>query len=178
MIIEMFGGGFGFHDDVRAISLNYLRCAVSTRACKSIINKDLLGCHMCWSILLVFFNNFMYLFIWLCCVFLAAWAFYQLTEQGLLSSYEKHGLLIAVVSRVAEHGLQARGLQYLQILGSRAQAQQLWHTAQLLSDMWDLLRSGIKLLSPAMAGRFFFTEPLNVGVLSPSKCLQLDGVLN
>ena len=70
MIIEMFGGGFGFHDDVRAISLNYLRCAVSTRACKSIINKDLLGCHMCWSILLVFLNNFMYLFIWLCCVLL------------------------------------------------------------------------------------------------------------
>ena len=37
-----------------------------------------------------------------------------------------HGLLIAVASLVAEHRLQAHGLQQLWLGGSRAQAQQLW----------------------------------------------------
>ena len=31
--------------------------------------------------------------------------------------------------------------------------------AQLLCSMWDLLGSGIKLVTPALAGRFFTTEP-------------------
>ena len=31
--------------------------------------------------------------------------------------------------------------------------------AQLLCGMWDLPRPGIKLASPALAGRFFTTEP-------------------
>ena len=38
------------------------------------------------------------------------------------------GLLTAVASLVAEHGLQACGLQQLWLAGSRAQAQQLWYT--------------------------------------------------
>ena len=38
---------------------------MSTRACKSVINKDLLGCHVCWSILLFFLNNFKYVCIYL-----------------------------------------------------------------------------------------------------------------
>ena len=33
-----------------------------------------------------------------------------------------------MASLAAEHRLQARGLQWLWLLGSRAQAQQLWHT--------------------------------------------------
>ena len=41
--------------------------------------------------------------------------------------------------------------QYLWLLGSRA---------QLLFNMWDLPRSGIESVSPALAGGFFSTEPL------------------
>lgn len=105
MIIEMFGGGFGFHDDVRAISLNYLRCAVSTRACKSIINKDLLGCHMCWSILLVFFNNFMYLFTWAMLGLCFCKGSSLIVASGGYFIVTMHRLLIVAASFVAEHGL-------------------------------------------------------------------------
>ena len=48
-------------------------------------------------------------------------------ERGLLF-VAVCGLLIAVASLVAEHGLQARGLQQLWLAGSRAQAQQWWCT--------------------------------------------------
>ena len=49
------------------------------------------------------------------------------SERGLLL-VSVHGLLIVVASLVAEHGLQVRGLQQLWLVGSRAQAQQLWRT--------------------------------------------------
>ena len=51
--------------------------------------------------------------------------FLQLWQWGLLF-VAAHGLLIAVASLVAEHGLQAHGLQQLWLTGSRAQAQKLW----------------------------------------------------
>ena len=66
-----------------------------------------------------------------CC----ARAFSSCSERGLLFIVV-HGLLIVVASLVAEHGLQARGLQQLWLAGFqqlwltgfRAQAQQLWCT--------------------------------------------------
>ena len=58
-----------------------------------------------------------------CC----AWAFSSCGKWGLLF-VAVCGLLIAVASLASEHGLQARGLQQLWLAGSRAQAQQLWHT--------------------------------------------------
>ena len=73
-----------------------------------------------------FFIFTYYLFIYL---FLAALglrccmrAFSSCGEQGLLFVAVR-GLLIAVASLVAEHGLQARRLRYLGLEGSRAQAQ-------------------------------------------------------
>ena len=78
-----------------------------------------------------FFNLF-YLFLFI--LFLAALglhccaqAFSSCGEWGLLFTVVR-GLLIAVASLVAEHGLQARRLQQLWLTGSRAQAQQLWRT--------------------------------------------------
>ena len=73
-----------------------------------------------------------------------------------LSSCGKRGpLFIAVrgppltiaASLVAEHRLQMRRLSKC---GSRA---------QLLRDMWDLPRPGLKPVSPALAGRFSTTAP-------------------
>ena len=54
-----------------------------------------------------FFLIYIYLFIylfWLCWVFVAARAFSSCSERGLLFVVV-HGLLIAVASLVAEHGL-------------------------------------------------------------------------
>ena len=51
----------------------------------------------------------------------------------------------------------------------RAWAPQCGAWVQLLRGMWDLPRSGIEPVSPAMAGRFFTTEPL-VSPESPLKC--------
>ena len=45
--------------------------------------------------------------------------------------------------------------QQLWFQGSRPQAQYLWH----MGFMWDLPGAGIELVSPALAGRFFTTEP-------------------
>ena len=49
-------------------------------------------------------------------------------EQGLLSSRGAKPL-IALISLVEEYQLQEGGLQWLQLPGSRAQAQKLWHRA-------------------------------------------------
>ena len=48
-------------------------------------------------------------------------------EQGPLFAAVR-GPLIVVASPVAEHGFQVRRPQRLWLAGSRAQAQQLWHT--------------------------------------------------
>ena len=58
-----------------------------------------------------------------------------------------HGPLIIAASLVAEHRLQMRRLSNR---GSRA---------QLLHGMWDLPRSGLKPVSPALAGGFLTTVP-------------------
>ena len=75
-----------------------------------------------------FFNFIGTLFIFGCVgSSVRARAFSSCGKQGLLF-VAVHGLLMAVASLVAEHRLQARGLQQLCLAGSRAQAQQLWRT--------------------------------------------------
>ena len=44
-------------------------------------------------------------------------------------------------------------------MGSRAQVQQLRRTGLVALGHWDLPGSGIKSVSPALAGRFFTNEP-------------------
>ena len=89
---------------------------------------ELQGQYQGSHVLFLFFYEFIY-FIYLflaalglCC---CAQAFSSCGEWGLLLVAVR-GLLIAVASLVAEHGLQAPGLQQLWLVGSRAQAQQLW----------------------------------------------------
>ena len=59
------------------------------------------------------------------------------------SSWDKQGLLSAVVL----------GLLLLRSTGSRARG------LKLLRGTWNLLRPEIEPVSPALAGRFFTTEP-------------------
>ena len=61
------------------------------------------------------------------------WVFSSCREQGLLF-IALQGCVTAVVSLIVEHGLRARGLQELQLVGCRAQAQQVWHTG--LAALW------------------------------------------
>ena len=72
--------------------------------------------------------------------------FTLVVESGGCSLVAVHGLLTAVASLVLEHEPEHR----LSSCGP-------W--AQLLLGMWNLPGSGIKPESPALAGRFFTTEP-------------------
>ena len=57
-----------------------------------------------------FFKFYLFIYFWLCWVFVAARGLFSgCSEQGLLFVVV-HELLIAVASLVAEHGLEARGL--------------------------------------------------------------------
>ena len=114
----------------------------------------------------ILINLFIYLFwavLGLCC---CARAFSSCGERGLLFLVVR-GLLTAVVSLVAEHRLQARGLQQLWHVGSVIVARRLSSCgalALLLRSMWDLPGPGLEPVSPALAGRFLTTA-------SPGKSL-------
>ena len=87
-------------------------------------------------------------------------------EQGPLSGLGV-GLLPVVVSPLVEHelsGTWASAVATCRLSSSRSRA--LEHRlsshgagAELLRGMWVLPRSGIDLVSPALAGGFFTTEP-------------------
>ena len=53
----------------------------------------------------------MFIYFWLCCVFVAVCGLSLVEESGGYSVIVVHGLLIAVASLVAEHRLQACRLQ-------------------------------------------------------------------
>ena len=96
---------------------------------------------------------FLLLYLFICILFLAvlglrfcARAFSSCGERGPLFIAVRGPLTIAGCL-VAEHRLQSRRLSSC---GS-------W--AQLLRGMWDLPRSGLEPVSPALAGRFSTTAP-------------------
>ena len=87
-----------------------------------------------FQFIIFFLKNRFYLFLVVLGLRCCAWAFSSCVKRGLLLVAVR-GLLIVVASLVVEHGLQVRGFsscgtwaQQLWLLGSRAQAQQLWHT--------------------------------------------------
>ena len=75
-----------------------------------------------------------------------------------------YGPLTEVASLAMEHGSRAHGLQQLQHVGSVVVAPRLWSTGSInsvargLSCSWHM-ETGIGPMSPALAGRFFTTEP-------------------
>ena len=89
-----------------------------------------------------FFLFILFIYFWLCWVFVAACS-----------------LLIAVASLVVEHGPRHTGFSSC---GSQALENRLsscWARAWLVRSMWDLPKPGIELMSPALAGGFLTTEP-------------------
>ena len=74
-----------------------------------------------------FFNLFLFIYCWLCWVFVAVRGLFSSCGDWGLLFVATCGLLLAVASFVLEHELQVRGLQQLWHVGSGAQTQQLWH---------------------------------------------------
>ena len=76
----------------------------------------------------------------------------------IFSIYEEQvlGLLTSEASLVVGHW---QALEWLRFAGSRTQAQQLWQRGLIAPGIWNLPGPGIEPLSPALAGRFFTTEP-------------------
>ena len=108
---------------------------------------------VCIIYLLFPYFYFIYLFIYLFILVLAVLglrfcvrAFSSCGKRGPLF-IAVHGPLTIAASLVAEHRLQMRRLSSC---GSRA---------QLLRGMWDLPRTGLEPVSPALAGRFSTTAP-------------------
>ena len=93
-----------------------------------------------------FFFFLIYLFIYVLGLRFCARAFSSCGKRGPLF-IAVHGPLTITASLVAEHRLQTCRLSNC---GSRA---------QLLRGMWDLPRSGLEPMSPALAGRFSTTAP-------------------
>ena len=85
----------------------------------------------------------LFLYFWPCWVFVVAQAFLS-GGAWLLTRWRLWWSL-------------GSGTQVL--AGSRAQARMFRRVGLLLHGLWDLLGPGIKFMSPALAGRFFTTEP-------------------
>ena len=108
------------------------------------------------------FYNFIYLFSVLglhCCRL-----FSSCGERGLLSScsaWASHCSGFSCCGAQALRGVDSRcstWAQYLQLLGSRAQTQQLWCMGLVVPRHVGSSQTRVEPVSPAMAGRFFTTE--------------------
>ena len=128
------------------------------------------GCTLLWSQFFVLFliNLFiLFIYFWLRWVFLAACVLSPVAVSGGYSSLRCVGFslwwLLFLRSMGCRHaGFSSWGTrtQQLQLLGSRAQAQQLWRTdLTLLRGVWELPGPGLEPVSPALAGGFLTTAP-------------------
>ena len=124
-------------------------------------------------------NLHLFIYFWLCWVFVAMRRLSLAAASRGYSSLQCAGFSLRWLLFVVEHGLQVHGLQYLWLVGSRAQAQQLWRMgfsicglralerrlsscgawAQLLRGMWDLPGPGLEPVSLALADEFLTTAP-------------------
>ena len=121
-----------------------------------------------------FFLSFLFIYyFWLCWVFVSACRLSLVVASVGYSSLWCAGFLLWWLL-VAEHGLQACGLQQLWLMDSVVVAHRLsscgsWALehrlsssgtrAQLLHGMWDLPGQGLEPVSPSLAGGFLTTVP-------------------
>ena len=101
----------------------------------------------CVCFLFCFFVSKLFIYLWLCWVFVSVRGLSLVAASGGHSSSWCAGLSLSRPLLLAEHRLQTRRLSSC---GSRA---------QLLRAMWDLPRPGLEPVSPALAGRLSTTVP-------------------
>ena len=105
--------------------------------------------HELFAYLYVFFGEMsLYLFIWLCWIFLAVWGLSLFVLHGSYSPAVVCGFLISVASLLQSMGSRHVGFSSC---GSRA---------SLLCSMWDLPKPGTEPVSPALQGIFLTTGSL------------------
>ena len=111
-----------------------------------------------FELMILFFLKYNFIYFWLCLVFAAdSRLSSNCEEQGLLHScgaWASHCHSFSCCRILRSVGLQQCGSL---ALGHRISSCGSW--GQLLLGMWDILGSGIEPVSPALAGRFFTTEP-------------------
>ena len=100
------------------------------------------------------------IYLMACWVFMAPRAFPQLQQAGATlqlwcEGFSLRWLLLWIMGSRAQEAFSSCSSQTLK---HRLNGCGAW--AQLLCGMWDLPKSGIELLSSALAGEFFTTEPL------------------
>ena len=78
--------------------------------------------------------------------------------HGLFSSCGKRGLLMVVASCAAAHGLQGTWARQLWLRAQEHRLKRCGAASYLPHGMWDGPGSGLKPVSPALAGGFFNTE--------------------
>ena len=105
--------------------------------------------HVFVSHLYVFFGEMsVYLFIWLCWIFLAVWGLSLFVLHGSYSPAVVCGFLISVASL-----LQSMGSRHVGFSSCSSRA-------SLLCSMWDLPKPGTEPVSPALQGIFLTTGSL------------------
>ena len=90
-------------------------------------------------------------------LFLAVLALHSCVQA--FSACGEWGLPFVVVSGLPMALASAWKLQWLRLMGSRARAQQLWHTGLDASGVWDLPSPGTEPVSSALAGRLLTSGP-------------------
>ena len=102
---------------------------------------------------------YLFIYFWLCWIFVLAWTFLQLKQVGPTVSLQCLGLSCCRGTSCKMHGLQ-----WFWFLGSRARAQKLWRVdlvdPQHVESSWtrDLVFLDPR-LSSALADGFLNTEP-------------------
>ena len=119
--------------------------------------KNLVSIH--YHTVSFFFNKFLFIYFWLCWVFVAARGLSLVAVRGGYSSLTCTGFSLWWLLLLQSTGSRSAGFSSC---GSRALERRLsscgaW--AYLLRGMWDPPRPGLKPVSPALAGGFLTTAP-------------------
>ena len=114
-----------------------------------------------WTSFFFFFFNkfFLFIFLWLNWVFVAAGGLSLVVVSGGYSSLRCAGFSLRWLLLLRSTGSRRVGFSSC---GSRTLERSLsscGSRAQLLHGMWDLPRPGLEPVSPAFAGRFLTTAP-------------------
>ena len=110
---------------------------------------------MCLSLHSFFFNLFiLFIYFWLCWVFVAAHGLSLVAVSGDYSSLRYTGLSLRWLLLLQSMGFSSCGSRALEHRLSSCGA-----LVQLLRGMWDLPTPGLEPVSPALAGRFLTTVP-------------------
>ena len=107
-----------------------------------------------------------FIYLQLCWVFVAERGLFSICDEWGLFFVAVHGLLITVVSSVAEQSSRLEGFSSCSSQALERGLSSCGARAWLPLGMWNLPKSGIVPVSPALAGKFLSTVPPGKSLLS------------